>query len=289
MEKHMPEVPTRNGHIWQTLAQGIARGRLPHAIGLEGPAGSGKTQLALRLAQALVCQAQPARRPCGQCPHCRLALAGSHPDITLLAPAEGKESISVEAVRQLRTSAQLRPNQAEARVFVIQNAQGLTLPAQNALLKILEEPPPAVHFVLTYQGSQALLPTLRSRMTALALQPPMAELPEQAQALAGHLLRGQSYEALVQLTPLEKNREGYLTLLEQTGLVLTSQAVAAYRPQGAGSAPPGQAAELARRLAWAAGCARQNVSLGLLSAAICTAPAGMAQLNTIWEEIPWRK
>jgi hypothetical protein len=129
---------------------------------------SGSAEYARNLAAALVCSSDGAR-PCGVCPHCRKALresdklGGIHPDIITISPLEGKAAISVDQIREVTSSAVVAPNEAATRVFVIEDADTMNASCQNALLKLLEEPPAHVALILRASEPGALLPTVRSR------------------------------------------------------------------------------------------------------------------------------
>lgn len=149
----------------QPLKRALAGVKRPsHAVILSGPVGSGRHTLARLLAQALVCEGR-APYPCGECPHCRRVAEGIHPDVMGLerfVPAEelGKD-VKVNTVRAIRSDAQIRPNQAQRKVYLID--QPINLPAQNAMLKLLEEGPPYAAFLLVTENSASLLDTVRSR------------------------------------------------------------------------------------------------------------------------------
>lgn len=155
----------------QLSAQAAGRG-LSHAYLISGPAGSGKRTLARLMAAALVCGGA-GERPCGVCPHCRKALGGIHPDIITIGD-DGKD-IAVAQARFLRSDAYIRPNEAERKVYVVQNAQTMNASAQNAILKLLEEGPAYAAFLLLTDNPGALLPTIRSRCEGLSLSPVTVE------------------------------------------------------------------------------------------------------------------
>src|SRR6266487_606693 len=136
-----------NERVVEGLRVAVEKGRLPHALLFVGPAGVGKTRLALELAKALNCEGEDS--PCGACVHCRQIASGSHPDVVLLERGEGKDSIAIGQVRELRQEATLRPFQGRRKVYVIAGAEALTAQAADALLKTLEEPPPELVLVLT--------------------------------------------------------------------------------------------------------------------------------------------
>lgn len=157
-----------NGPLKRQLELETARRGLSHAYILSGPAGSGKRTLAGLLAAALVCTGG-GERPCLSCPGCRKALAGIHPDI-VRAGDDGKD-ISVAQVRQLRADAYIRPNEADRKIYILENAQTMNPSAQNAMLKLLEDGPAYAVFFLLAENGSALLPTVRSRCETLELAP----------------------------------------------------------------------------------------------------------------------
>ena len=147
----------------------LSSGRgLSHAYLLSGPAGCGKRTLAGLLSQALVCSGA-GEVPCGACDHCRKAVAGVHPDI-LRVGNDGKD-ITVSQVREVRSDAYIRPNEAGRKVYILENAQTMNGSAQNALLKLLEEGPAYAAFLLLSDNAGAMLPTVRSRCELLTLSP----------------------------------------------------------------------------------------------------------------------
>jgi DNA polymerase-3 subunit delta' len=153
----------------EALQRSLAAGRLSHALLLTGPARIGKTTLALELAKAVECTGE--HPPCQVCVHCRQIQAGSHPDVAVIEAAEGRESIVIEQVRELRDAAALRPFQGRAKVYIIAGAAALTAQAADALLKTLEEPQPQVRLILTAIDADALPATIVSRCRVEALAP----------------------------------------------------------------------------------------------------------------------
>ncbi len=118
------------------------------------------------LGAAAVCAA-PTGRPCGLCPHCRKAMAGTHPDIRRFAREKDKRIFTVEPVRTLREEAWVLPNEADRKVFILEAADTMNLAAQNALLKVLEEPPAGTMFLLQVENPGILLETIRSRCVTI--------------------------------------------------------------------------------------------------------------------------
>jgi len=153
-------------------------GQAPHAVLLSGPGSIGKTTLALDLAAGLLCRdPNPAERPCRACRGCRQVASGNHPDLHRLAPAgpggQIKIGDSINAdpgtARHLIGELALLPAEGGARVAIVEQAHSTNDDAQNALLKLLEEPPAGVTIVLCADDEEGLLPTVRSRCARVRL------------------------------------------------------------------------------------------------------------------------
>ncbi len=156
-----------NARAKEYLSAAFARASFPHALLLTGERGIGKKTLAKIIARALVCTGDDA--PCDTCAACKKALGGSHPDIIELG--RGDDTVKVEEIRALKRDALLRPNDGERKVYIINRADTLTHQAQDALLKILEEPPVFTFFILLCYNYSDLLPTVLSRVAHVALSP----------------------------------------------------------------------------------------------------------------------
>lgn len=167
-----------------TLAALVRQGRLPHALGIEAPLGSGKKMFAALAAQSAVCSAEAALRPCGVCKNCTKAAAKIHPDIIYIRGSGKSGSFPIKEVRTIIPEAQLSANEAAVKVFIIEDAHNMSPVAQNVLLKVIEEPPAQVMFILTYSGRTALLPTILSRIVTIGLDTPTQSQCEQY--LAAH-------------------------------------------------------------------------------------------------------
>lgn len=161
-----------NERIRESLGSIISSGRFPHAIIIEGETGVGKKTLARFIAKNAVCESSSA---CGQCRSCRLADAGTHPDIETVTLLDGKKSIVNDQVESLRTTAHHSAHTADRRVFIIEEADTMNAKSQNLLLKVLEEPPSDVIFILIATATEKLLETVVSRCVVFALYPPSFE------------------------------------------------------------------------------------------------------------------
>lgn len=154
----------------EQLSGAFDSGRASHAFLFDGPDGAGKRTLARIVARAFICESA-GEKPCGVCPACRKELAGGHPDILVAQAAGGVRSFSVDTVRRIRLDAGVAPNEAVCKVYILANIHLMTEAAQNALLKIIEEPPAHVRFILTCDGRSRVLETVRSRCAVVPLGP----------------------------------------------------------------------------------------------------------------------
>jgi DNA polymerase-3 subunit delta' len=165
------------------LQEVIRAGKIGHAYLLSGPQGVGKAAAASAFAQALCCAnvERPDRSAsCGQCRPCRNVQRGAHPDVEIfsldtqavLADKPGRgPTLTIETIRRLRSSGALFPLESDRRILIVEDAETLLEPAQQALLKTLEEPPQGVTLMLLADEPEALLETVRSRCQQISLRP----------------------------------------------------------------------------------------------------------------------
>ncbi len=162
------------------LESAFARNALPHALLISGERGIGKKTLADILARAIVCTGDST--PCGKCDACYKSEKGFHPDIVKLDAENIKTDAAkygivpqkdgiIDVIRELKLNALLRPNDGERKVYIIDNAGTLSHACQDALLKILEEPPLFTFFIILCYNLSDLLPTIVSRAAHVALSP----------------------------------------------------------------------------------------------------------------------
>ena len=154
-----------NARLKENLRHSVDSGRLSHFYLITGPKGSGKRTLARLLAAAAVCR--DGNKPCLACSACRKAMTNNHPDIISVTDLEHK-AVAVKIVRDYREDVYIKPNEADKKVYIF--PQELGTEGQNALLKILEEPPAYGVFILLAENPQQILTTVRSRCTMLQME-----------------------------------------------------------------------------------------------------------------------
>lgn len=157
-----------NEQLKENLAQSLAKNHISHFYLISGPEGSGKHTLAQLLAAAILCRGS--QKPCRVCEPCRKIFSGNHPDFITVDDPE-KKTVTVDLIRQARSDIYIQPNESEYKIYLFPRAQDMGLPGQNALLKVLEEPPKYGIFLLLTDNPDKLLPTVRSRCTELKLLP----------------------------------------------------------------------------------------------------------------------
>ncbi len=163
-------------HLFALMTGAAVRGTLPPSLIFAGPEGVGKRRSAVSLAQLVNCEApvdvdyvegeEAGRDACGVCGSCRRIARGVHADILVIEPGD-TGVIKVDQVREAIDRAAYRPFEGRRRVVIVDDADVVLVEAQNALLKTLEEPPPASTFVLVTSRPDVLLPTVSSRCQRL--------------------------------------------------------------------------------------------------------------------------
>jgi DNA polymerase-3 subunit delta' len=182
------------------LRRAIALDRPAHTYAFVGPSGVGRRLTAVAFAQALLCSTHG----CGACAVCRRVAAGQHPDCQVVQPTPPKDNpkgapmIRIEQVRDLERTAALAPLEGSRKVFVLDEAERLTLPTAQALLKTLEEPPPRTHLVLILANPRALPPTVLSRCQRVRFRP--LDAAETARLLEGRGVPAAASPLLARLT-----------------------------------------------------------------------------------------
>ncbi len=183
-------------------------GRLPHAILLEGERGSGRFLFARMLAAAAVCRRENAG--CGVCPDCRMALENRHPDVEVYQKG-GERTLAISSLREIIRGVATPPVQGRHRVVILRDIQDAAqIRTLNALLKVIEEPPDYLMFVITADSRDNLLPTIVSRcMTMRITLPDVESCAREAARLAGDV----SEEEALRCAKLSRGNIGRCVLL----------------------------------------------------------------------------
>jgi len=172
--------------VKKTLQQGLRSGTLPNSLLFVGPDEIGMEKMARLLAQALNCLGS-SDDPCGRCSPCQALAKGNFPDVLEIGldKEAGKKSAGIDEIREIRELALLRPMTGRHRVFIIENAERISLEAANALLKILEEPPAHAYFILITKNPELLPATIQSRCRLISFKPLNPEEIERALLSSG--------------------------------------------------------------------------------------------------------
>ena len=198
-----------------------ASGSLPHALIIESPDEKKADDLAVCLAMTAVCTGS--EKPCGVCKSCQNALHKSHPDVAYPSLRQQKKQYDVEQMRELIKDAYILPNDGAAKVYIFEKADERMSPlVQNTFLKLFEEPPQNVLFILECQTAQAMLPTILSRFTVIRIRG-TRELPPEALGAAREaalgLLDSREYPLLKALNALCDKDTAPLVLTALKGIL----------------------------------------------------------------------
>jgi len=263
-----------NSRLKRSLSDMIDTGKLPHAIILEGGNADSRVKLARLLAAALVCKAGQ-DRPCKACGACVKAFgtkigdkkfAGEkllsqtlhHPDISEVEKEKDRKQFGIKVIRTLRKEAYIVPNEADAKVYILLEAQLMNEQAQNAFLKILEEPPGYICFIMECTSKSIFLPTVLSRATCFSLgqldltDGIRAKKTEQAAQTAAEmavaLTATHDYELLKKTAVFEKDKNLPALCLPELELIIRDALILQITGGECFSASPEAAQVLAEKL-----------------------------------------
>ena len=160
-----------NKNLIKELSSLLINTKFPHAIALCGDKGTGKFTLAKIIAKALVCQ-RNSGYACNECMSCKKAEENIHPDIIFPETSGALNTYNIDTIRGIRKDAYIIPNESLKKVYIFKDIDNMQLSAQNALLKIIEEPPHHAVFIFTCESFYNILPTVRSRIQAFHVLSP---------------------------------------------------------------------------------------------------------------------
>lgn len=159
----------QNEKLRRRLADEIAEERFPHAYILAGKPGTGKRTFALQIAAALACESKLAT-PCSVCDSCEKILGGFSPDVISIRKEADKKEFAIGLIREIKDGLYIAPNELKKRVYILEDTETMNVNAQNAFLKMLEEPPSYVVFLLLCADTEQLLETIKSRAPILHME-----------------------------------------------------------------------------------------------------------------------
>lgn len=204
-------------------------GRIPHAIIIEGSDREKTLAAAKFLSMYAVCTSE--QKPCAVCNQCHKAMNAAHADIYYAQPEGKSGGYSIKQLRKIIDDAYIKPNEADAKVYILADAENrLSAVQQNALLKLIEEPPKNVVFIFTCENSRNFLITIRSRCTILRLFSEHSfdeDTFDSAKQIISGMLSSKEYDLLKSLTVLSKKDKAddvlsVVTLILRDGLMLLS-------------------------------------------------------------------
>lgn len=225
-----------NDELKMRLSSAIDSGTLSHAVLLTGGTEKERKELSLLLAQALLCE--NGEKPCLKCISCKKIKSGIHPDVTVISGEAGKlRSIKIDTIRNIRNQAYIVPNEAPFQIFIILEASGMGEEAQNALLKILEEPPATARFILASRSRDDFRQTILSRVTAFAISEDSGQAAGEkenskavsaAKEILTALAAKNEYKLIVSTGTLEKDKKAFKAALEKMLLMLRNAVISKF-------------------------------------------------------------
>ncbi len=200
----------KNNKLYDEISVSAANGNLPHGILIECDNEQEGGDFARFIASCLVCRG--VEKPCGKCADCVKSQKNNHPDIFETDGTHGKsKNFTVDAVREIRSDAFIVPNESDKKIYILKNGQNMNEQAQNALLKILEEPPAYVFFIIITTSKSAMLETVLSRVCVYSLTGRDSEISEKdaevVKKFVGALLNVNELKLMEQTAVFQKNSQ----------------------------------------------------------------------------------
>lgn len=214
----MSEIVKRNGYTEKLLVL-AERGTFPHAVIIEDSNCEKALENVMFLAKSMLCDSE-SKKPCEKCGNCVKINSGGHTDVKILKPEKAFASIKIGEIRKIREDAHIVSLEGHKKFYIIESAELMTIEAQNAFIKILEEPPKDVIFILICRSVSALLPTVRSRCQIysgsdeLDMAQGNSEIGELAESIAKCSISG-DVENMMRFVAETPNDRNYLKLLSE--------------------------------------------------------------------------
>ena len=157
-----------NENVLNTLTSMISSGRLSQAFLLFGQTGLGKKTIARHMEAKMLCEDE-GNSPCGKCKSCMMIEHNAHPDAQWITTKDNSKAFSVDNLRKLSVDASIMPNEGSKKVYILADCDNMSPLAQNALLKLIEEPPEHAYFIFTATSKAVFLPTIISRVISFGV------------------------------------------------------------------------------------------------------------------------
>lgn len=203
----------------------ISNNKFPHSIILECKNQEKSSRVAADICKYFVCVSDK-DKPCRVCNECIKVDKGIHPDVFVTGGSGNLRSIHIETIRYIREDAYIMPNEASKKIYIINDANEMSLQAQNAFLKILEEPPHNVIFILTCKDSANILGTIKSRCQNFLLDSIVnaacdSEVIELSKNIALSIMDSDRFKALSYTAGFIKNKGLFIAVLNELNFILT--------------------------------------------------------------------
>lgn len=203
--------------LYGEVSASVEQGVFPHGVLVECQNESEGELFARFIANCLVCRGQG--KPCGVCSDCVKAQGKGHPDILETDGKKGKSNtFSVDAVREIRDNAFVVPNESDKKIYILKNGQNMNEQAQNAILKILEEPPSYVFFVIVTTSKSTMLETVLSRVQVFSLLSEEEKITDKELSIVKNMVSAimniNEIDLMEQTAVLQKNNQLAKTILE---------------------------------------------------------------------------
>ncbi len=204
------EMQTKTEIIYNQVVCSVMQGNFPHGVLVECQNSNEGEEFARFIANALVCTGD--KKPCSVCSDCIKAQGKGHPDIFETDGIKGKsKNFTVDAVREIRDDAFVIPNESDKKIYILKNGHNMNEQAQNAILKILEEPPSYVYFIIVTESKSTMLETVLSRVQVYSLLSDEGVITEKeataVKNLVGAILNINELALMEQTAVFQKNNQ----------------------------------------------------------------------------------